>query len=130
MKKDASHEKESKTVTSADQDRRRFERRKVDLPATIGDAHSDPRDFEMGTVLDISVGGIRFSVPKGMTVQIQTDSETSEFSVIFTLPNNSWRTNLICRPQRISESEEDVQIGAAVVNPDYFYTTALRKYLM
>ncbi len=128
MKKDTSRVKDNNAIRGIDQDRRRSERRKVALPAFIGDAHSDTRDFETGTVLDISLGGIRFSVPKGTTVELRTDGDRNEFSVIFTLPNNHWRTNVICRPQRIFESANNVQIGASVLNPDYFYTKSLHKY--
>ena len=128
MKKDTSRVKDNNSITGIDQDRRRSERRKVALPAFIGDANSDAQDFETGTVLDISLGGIRFSVPKGTTFELRTDGDTNDLSVIFTLPNNHWRTNVICRPRRIFESANKVQIGASVLNPDYFYAKALHEY--
>jgi|WetSurMetagenome_2_1015567.scaffolds.fasta_scaffold533168_1 hypothetical protein len=129
MKKDISPDKADTSTTSAGQDRRRSERRQVALPAFIGDAHSDPRDFETGTVLDISLGGIHFSIPKGATIELSTDADTNEISVLFTLPNNHWRTNVICRPQRVFESEHKVQIGATVLNPDIFFTKALHNIM-
>lgn len=128
MEKDTSRVKDNNAITGIDQDRRKSERRRVALPAFVGSVHSDVRDFETGTVLDISLGGIRFSVPKGTTIELRTDGDTNELSVIFTLPNNHWRTNVICRPQRIFESANNVQIGASVLNPDYFYTKALHEY--
>jgi hypothetical protein len=128
MKKDISRVKDNHAVTGIDPDRRSSERRKVSLPAFIGDAHSDTRIFEMGTVLDISLGGIRFSVPNETTIALRTDGDTDELSVIFTLPSNHWRTNVICRPQRILESANNIQVGASVLNPDYFYTKALHVY--
>lgn len=129
MKRDTSRGEDGKFITSADQDRRRSERRKVALPAFIGDAHSDPRDFETGTVLDISLGGIHFSIPKGTTIELSTDADTNEISVLFTLPNSHWRTNVICRPQRVIESEHKVQIGATVLNPDIFFSKALNNIM-
>jgi hypothetical protein len=129
MKKDTSHGKDGTSITSIGQDRRRSERRQVSLPALIGDADSDDRDFETGTVLDISLGGIHFSIPKGTTIELRTDGDTNEISVIFTLPNNRWRTNVICRPQRVFESADKVQIGATVLNPDYFFTKALHNIM-
>jgi hypothetical protein len=129
IKKDAPHGKEGTSMTSTGQDRRRSERRQVALPAFIGDAHSDPRDFETGTVLDISLGGIHFSIPKGTTIERSTDADTNQISVLFTLPNNHWRTNVICRPQRVFESEHKVQIGATVLNPDIFFTKALHNIM-
>jgi hypothetical protein len=128
MTRDTSPAKDHNTLSGIDEDRRKSERRKVTLPAFIGDAHADTRDFETGTVLDISLGGIRFSIPKGTTVELRTEGDANELSVIFTLPNNHWRTNVICRPQRVFESANKVQIGAAVLNPDYFYTKSLHSY--
>ena len=129
MKNDASHGKVGTSITSIGQERRMSERRQVALPAFIGDARSDPRDFETGTVLDISLGGINFSIPKGTTIELRTDGDANEISVLFTLPNNHWRTNVICRPQRVFESADKVQIGATVRNPDYFFTKALHNIM-
>ena len=116
MRKNTSPGKDGTSITSTGQDRRRSERRQVALPALIGAAHSDPRDFETGTVVDISLGGINFSIPKGTTIELRTDGDANEISVLFTLPNNHWRTNVICRPQRVFESAHKVQIGATVLN--------------
>jgi hypothetical protein len=129
MKKDTSHGKDSTSIISTGQDRRRSERRQVALPALIGGAHSDPRDFETGTVVDISLGGINFSVPKGTTIELRTDGDTNKISVLCTLPNNHCRTNVICRPQRVFESEDKVQIGATILNPDYFFTKSLHNIM-
>lgn len=129
MKNDTSHGKDLTSVTATGQDRRRSERRQVALPAFIGDAHSNPRDFGTGTVLDISLGGIHFSIPKGTTIELNTDADTNEISVLFTLPNNHWRTNVICRPQRVIESDHKVQIGATVLNPDIFLAKALHNIM-
>ena len=129
MNKDTSHGKDCTSIKGTGQDRRRSERRQVALPAFIGDAHSSPRGFETGTVLDISLGGIHFSIPKGATIEMSTDEDTNEISVLFTLPNNHWRTNVICRPQWVFESEHKVQIGATVLNPDIFLAKALENIM-
>jgi hypothetical protein len=79
--------------------------------------------------VDISLGGINFSIPKGTTIELRTDGDANEISVLFTLPNNHWRTNVICRPQRVFESADKVQIGATVLNPDIFFTKALHNIM-
>jgi hypothetical protein len=128
VKTEISHVKDDNAMTGIEQDRRRSERRNVALPAFIGDAHSEALNYETGTVLDISLGGIRLSIQKETTIELQTNVDAHELSVIFTLPNNHWRTHVVCRPQRIFESANKVQIGASVLNPDYFYTRALHEY--
>jgi c-di-GMP-binding flagellar brake protein YcgR len=112
------------------QNRRRCDRKKVSLKAFIGDPRWQRRNFVKGTILDISLGGIRFSVPKGTTVEILAGDKATEYSVIFTLPNNLWQTNVKCRSQRALESEEAVQVGAAFVSLDPSTCSTLQKYLI
>ena len=116
-------------MMNTSQDRRRSERIQLALPAFIGHAHSDPRHFETGTVLDISLGGIHFSIPAGTTIELGNDANTDELSVIFTLPNNRWRTNVLCRPQRVFETGHKVRIGATVLNSDIFFTKAVKNIM-
>jgi hypothetical protein len=114
------------------QNRRRFERKKVDIPAHIGDPRWQRCNFEAITILDISIGGIRFAVPKGTKLEIQKDSDsaTDKFIVIFRLPNYHWPINVQIAPQRVFESTEEVQVGAALVNPDFQAYSALQKYMI
>ena len=112
------------------QNRRRFDRKKVSLTAYIGDPRWQRRDFEKGNILDVSLGGVRFSVPKGTKLEILPDCKATEYSVIFTIPNNPWLTKVNCRFQQVVESEEAVQVGAAFVSPDFSTYSALQKYLI
>jgi hypothetical protein len=112
------------------QSRRRSERKKVGLPAFVGDPRWQRREFKEGTIIDISFGGIRFSVPKGTKLEVKNDGETEWLNVIFTLPDFLWPINVKCHPRRVSESEEEVHIGAALVNPDFNTYLALQKYLI
>jgi hypothetical protein len=112
------------------QNRRRFDRKNVDLLGYIGDPRWQRRDFEAIIVQDISIGGVRFAIPKGTKLEIQKDSEADKFIIIFHLPNCHWPINVHIAPQRVSESTEDVQIGAALVNPDFYAYSALQKYLI
>jgi hypothetical protein len=86
------------------QNHRRFKRKKVALPAYIGDPRWQRSDFEAITILDVSI--------------------------IFRLPDNHWPINVQISPQRVLESTKEVQVGAALVNPDFHAYSALQKYLM
>jgi hypothetical protein len=113
-------------------DRRRFERKKVDLQAYIGDPRWQRSDFEAITIVDISIGGIGFAVPKGTKLEIRnhSDSSSDNFNIIFSLPNNHWPISLQISPQRVFESTKEVLVGAALVNPDFHAYSALHKHLM
>ena len=112
------------------QNRRRFDRKAVDLSACIGDPRWQRSDFEVITVLDISIGGIRFTVPKSAKLKIQKDNDTDKFVIIFRLPNHCWPIKVQISPQWMLEFAEDAQIGATIEKPDYYAYTALQKYLM
>jgi hypothetical protein len=111
------------------QKRRRFERKKVSLPAYVGDARWQRRDFVAGTILDISFGGIKMSIPKGTKVEIQNVSETDELVIIFSIPTCLWPISMKINPRRVFESAEEIQFGASLINPNFQACSALQKYL-
>ena len=123
------HLKENKDLKRFFQNRRRSEREQVSFPAFIGDARWQRRDFIAATIQDISLGGIRVTIPKGTRVRIDNYGEEAEFSIIFTVPDTLWPIHMQCRPKWVAESEEAVQIGAALVNPDLNAYKVMQKYL-
>jgi hypothetical protein len=114
------------------QNHRRFERKEVGLPAYIGDPRWQRRDFQAITIMDVSIGGIKFAVPKGTKLEVRndSDSDSDNFVIIFHLPNYHWPINVQISPQRVLESTEEVQVGAALVNPDFYAYSVLQKYVM
>ena len=110
-------------------ERRTAERKQIGCQACIGEDRSKTGGFAMGTILDISIEGVRFSVPNGQKLEIKTDGETTEFSISFSLPDNHWPVGAKCRPVRIVESADEVQIGAMFVDTDIRSYHALRQYL-
>ena len=109
--------------------RRRSERKRVCFPAFIGDPRWQRRDFVAATIQDISFGGIRVSIPKGTRVKIDNYGEEAAFSVIFSVPDTLWPIHMECRPKWVADSEEAVQVGAALVNPDLNAYKVIQKYL-
>jgi hypothetical protein len=110
--------------------RRRLERKHARLQAYIGDPRWQRKDFEQGTILDISLLGIRLSVPKGTTLEIPEKGKTSEFCIIFNLPDHHWPIQIKCLPKWTIESEQDVQLGLELVNHDVYAFKALQKYMI
>lgn len=124
--------KDDKEFQGIKRNRRQFERKKVNLPAYIGDPRWQRCDFEAIAILDISIGGIRFAVPKGTKLEIQKDrdSDTDKFIINFRLPNHHWPINVQIAPRRVFESTDEVQVGATLVNPDFHAYSALQKYMI
>ena len=122
--------KDNKEFKGVYQSRRRLERKKVCLQAFLGDPDWQRREFERGTILDISFGGIRISVPKGTKIEIQSAGDPKEIRVIFSLEECPWPINLKCHLRRVSELEEEVQFGATVTDHDFYTFSTLQKYLI
>ena len=122
--------KEKKALHGLEKDRRQYNRKQVSLPALIMDPDADTQEFKAGKVLDISLGGLRLSIPRGVNLEISTDNEGKEFHVIFTLPEATQALNLRCRSQRVVDKDSDTHVGAAFVNSDFQSYQALQQYLI
>ena len=122
--------KDNKESQGIKQNQRRYERKQVSIPAYIGDPRWQRHDFVAGTILDISFGGIRMSIPKGTKVEIENADETDKFSVILRIPDYHWPINVKISPRRVIDSEEVLHIGASLTNPDFHAYSALQKYLI
>jgi hypothetical protein len=123
------HLKTLRDIEGIEQDRRRFERKKVVLPAFVGAAQANIQEFETGKVLDLSLNGIRFSVPKGTKLDIQADGKNAEFSIIFTLSNEPRPVKVKCRSTQVYDYAEEVQVGAAFVDYDFNASQAIQHYI-
>jgi len=126
------HMKTLKLHQGCEQEQRRYTRKQVSLPAFILDQNKDaePKGFRTGKVLDISLGGIRLSIPQGVKLEISSDGDTNEFHIVFTLPDATQPINMKCKPQRVSDSGEDVYVGASFVDGDFHSYQNLQKYLI
>jgi hypothetical protein len=116
-------------VEGIPQNRRRFERKKVNIPAHIGDTRWQRHEFIAGTMLDVSLDGIRLSIPKGPRGEIQNFSETDELSIIFSIPTCLWPISMKITPRRVFESAGEVQLGASLIDLNFQAHSALQKYL-
>ncbi len=123
------HLKDNKALKCVSQNRRRSEREQVSFPAFIGDPRWQRRDFIAATIQDISFGGIRISIPKGTRAKIDNYGKEAKFSVIFTVPDTLWPIHMECRPKWVADSEETVQLGAALVDPNLNAYKVMQKYL-
>ena len=123
------HLKTLKDVEGIEKDRRRFERRKAALPAFIGTADANVQEFETGTVLDLSMNGIRFSLPKGTKLEVRSNESEAEYDIIFTLAGQPRPVKVKCRFARIYEYPEEVQVGATFTDYDFHACQALQQYV-
>ena len=123
------HIHDQKAITYKAQNHRRSERKPVHFPAFIGNPRWQRRDFVAAEIQDISFGGIRVSIPTGTRIQVENSGGEATFTVIFSVPDTLWPLHMECRPKWVADSEEAIQMGAALVNPDLSAYQVLQKYL-
>jgi hypothetical protein len=121
--------KDIKSLKEIKNERREFNRKVVQLPAFIYDAGAETNVVRTCTVLDISLGGLLISVPKGAKLEI-TNGRGKKFQAIFTLPESIQPIEMVCSSQRISRTEKDVQVGADFVDSNFQSCQNLQKYLI
>jgi hypothetical protein len=111
-------------------ERRRYSRKAVALPALISASQFQDKGYDSGTVLDISLGGIRFAIPKKTTSEIRQSDQPAEYNVVFTLPDQNRSIAVRCRSLNVSDAPDEVHIGAAFVDADFGSYQNLQKYLI
>ncbi len=114
---------EEREPKGVDRERRRYPRKKISAPALVkgpdGAVHA-------GMLHDISLDGIRISVPRGF--QCEAGGE-STISVIFTLPEGEMALTMECLPRHI-HSNLQTTVGASFFSTDFKSYQTLQSYVM
>lgn len=109
------------------EDKRRYPRKKVSVPALVNATANAP---QAGIVLDISLGGLQISVPSSYQLEIKEDKENSRISIIFALPEIKKPLSVQCVPQHVVRSNGETTIGASFADTDFPSYQALQNYLI
>ena len=112
------------------EDKRRFPRKSVAVPALIRELGSTDATMQAGIVLDLSLGGLHLSLPDNYQYEISEDRETSRISIVFTLPNGKRPLTMQCVPKRVYPSDSETRIGASFIDTDFASQQALQNYLV
>jgi hypothetical protein len=113
-------------------DKRRFRRKKVLIPAMVyhkPDTGGSGRYFAT-TIVDISMGGMRMSIPLPGNGNLRIEQNSSEFEVIFSISEDTEPIRIKCRPQRIDQKQNQIQVGAAFSGSESESHERLHQYIM
>lgn len=122
---------ERRTRKKNDSEKREFCRNPADLPAVIqlmlepGQNH-----YRTGTIKDISMGGVRVSLPKQEKLDIEMFDRCNRLEILFRLPGEEYTVTFTCTPSRINMLEDTVQFGASFTEADLRSQQMLHKYVM
>jgi hypothetical protein len=114
----------------AQEDKRRYPRKMVTVPALVREIGSDDKTLQAGIVLDLSLGGLQISLPDNYRYDVREDKETSRISIIFTLPDSKRPLTMQCVPNRVYPSDSETRIGAYFIDTDFASHQALQNYLV
>ena len=121
---------EREAMKDIENDRRQYPRKPLSIPAFINHYSSENSQLNEASVLDISLGGIKISIPGNMKYEISFDPQKSKFQIIFTLPNEKRPLLLACEPRNVVDLPENVFIGASIIDADFDIYKSLQAYLM
>jgi hypothetical protein len=110
-------------------ERRRFVRKQVSIPAHVKSIDADKKQHD-AVILDISLSGLRVSLPKESMPDIYEVAETSAFETLFVLPQEEKSIRIVCRPQRVVPVNGNIHVGASFVDSDFTNYQQLQQYLV
>ncbi|MEN6321226.1 MAG: PilZ domain-containing protein [Syntrophaceae bacterium] len=122
--------KERKALKSIKKEKRRYPRKAVSVPTFINHISSGEKKLHAGSITDISLNGVRISIPQDVSCEIFNEPDKCRFEIIFTLPNGNRPIQIICESCRVVDSKELIQVGASFIDADFNSYKTLQAYLM
>jgi hypothetical protein len=110
-------------------ERRRFMRKQVSIPAQVRSNDWEKKEHT-AVILDISLSGLRVSLPKESMPEIYEGEETPTFETSFVLPREEKSIRIVCRPQRVVPVNGNIHVGASFVDSDFTNYQQLQQYLV
>ena len=124
------HLEDRKALRPADQERRRFQRKTVNIPAMIEGLIPDETAMQLGAILDVSLSGLHISIPDIPHFDVTEGRASPPISVVFALPKVEKTLTLQCVPRHVLHRDEETHIGASIMNADFASYQTLQNYLI
>jgi hypothetical protein len=122
--------KENNALKDIESERRKYPRKNMAVPAFINHYESGKAKLNAASLLDISLEGIKISIPGDAKIDVNNDPHSSKFQIIFTLPNDNSPISLDCEPRTVSDRKDSIFIGASIIDVDFDSYKKLQSYLM
>ena len=113
-------------------DKRKYPRRQISRAVVVEPLSKDENNMAFfGNLQDISLGGVRFVLPKNAENFIFLKSQDkSTFRIEFTLFDDSGPVQFECMAKRVKEEDKDIVINARFTDFSYYGFSDLQKYLL
>lgn len=112
-------------------EKREFTRNQTNLPVVM-QLRLDPGEsfYRTGTILDISMGGVRMSLPSQEHLDVSVFNRCQSIEILFRLPGEEYTVTFRCKPSRINAQDQDIELGAMFTEGDMRSQQVLHKYVM
>jgi hypothetical protein len=110
------------------EERRRFTRKETTIPAFVKNADSYTTAPHGAVILDISLGGLRISLPKEYVSEVSEKSGGSQFETSFVLPEGNKPIRVVCKSHRVVPKNGNVYVGASFVDAEFVAYKQLQEY--
>ena len=111
------------------QERRRHVRKAVSIPAQVKSGAPGGRQHG-AVILDISLSGLRLTLPKECMSEIYAGAEAPRFEASFALPEEERALRFLCKPERVVPINGSMHVGASFVDTEFVDYRQLQQYLI
>jgi len=118
------------TEAQVSEDRRRFPRQKIPLPAKTFFAVGDEVESFPSVIHDLSMGGIMVVFPKDSEIRFSSIGILPDFEVSFELPRADEQIHFGCDARHMRDTDSEIQVGASFSNVNEDDLQTLKNYIM
>jgi hypothetical protein len=110
-------------------ERRKFMRKPIRMAAkSVLNLGSEEESFP-SVILDISLGGVLLTYPKGSEVSFASVGKLPDFKLCLDIPHENQPLYLDCHTRHMRETGNEIQVGASFNDPDRHCLEKLTHYI-
>jgi hypothetical protein len=114
---------------NAKTDRRKHPRKGAELPVFLNRADSEERTFYKGAIRNVSLSGVRISLPKEVKEKLLKQQDLSHLEMHFALPEDGRPVSFTCRGCWANDDLDEIQLGACFIDGDFRSCQGLQDFL-
>lgn len=112
-------------------EKRAFPRREANLPVVVQmNLNKNETHYRTGVIKDMSVNGIKISLPKYTRISTELGSVIQNFEILFKIPDTSEPIVFECEAVRVNKQNDHIEVGAEFTNSDFYCMQAFHKFMM
>jgi hypothetical protein len=121
---------EGKEESAKKAEKRRCERKEVNIPAMFRSAHTQYPRLTGGLILDLSLGGLCVSLPDESAASNGESEKETRFAATFVVPEIGRTVTMFCERRWSMPLRGKVHVGASFVDGDFSEYQSLQRFLM